>query len=497
MDEAHSPLDRRTERRFPDPNEWNHGEANGKICPTKVIVKRVRGSFSLFGRAGIILFVSLWLIYGLLINSDNLQAFNLQQIGVEAIAERGHFYLEGSATPQLRPLGDTFVYAEHTYAAKQPGQFMAGAAAYYVLHCFGLSYRDNYLLCSALVTFLTISLATAVAAVFVFRFAKYLANRQSTLWPALAALTFAFGTTALPYSGIAHHDALATDYLIIACYFVFRLSREHFAQQGEIIRAGAAGLLFGLTITTSMLPALMAVTAVVWFVSFRRWRLSLILLFGGVIGLMPLFVYDAANFGNPFLLPNWAGHFSDTYFRPSWHNLVDKLRFYARFVTEYVPTFWLGLIGVFCLPQKFRREAILFFCLIIVLLAYILNIDTVGTCMYGPRYLLPAMPFVSIGLTGFSYLRTSWLYRAVLAIVIGVGLFSAFVNVVGAMHGAMYCDLSRFALWPYLNAIARGQGRSFPLLPWLIGPTILLCLFGMIVFGLRSIQTRPVAPAGN
>jgi hypothetical protein len=440
------------------------------------------------------LFISLWLIYGLLINSDNLQAFNLQQMGVEAIAERGHFYLEGSTTPQLQPLGDTFSYSGHTYAAKQPGQFMAGAVVYYVLHYFGLSYRNNYLLCAALVTFLTTSLATAAAAVFIFRLAKHLRNGPSTLWPALAALTFGFGTTALPYSGIAHHDALAADYLVIACYFVFCLSRQRLTPRGEIVRAGAAGLLLGLTVTTSMLPALMAVVAAAWFVSLYRWTLSLVFLCGGAIGLMPLFIYDAVSFGNPFLLPNWAGHFSDTYFHISWYNLVDKLRFYARFATQYVPIFWLGLVGLFCLPQKYRREVILLFSLVVVLATYIFNVDTVGTCMYGPRYLLPAMPLASIGLVGFSNLRTRWLYRTALATVIAVGLVSALVNIVGAMHGAMYCSLDRFALWPYLSAIAGGQTRSFPLLRWLIGPTILFFLFLLIG---SKVRISPALPNGR
>jgi hypothetical protein len=469
--------------------------SRGEASAAKVIVNCALKFLSLFRKQEILLFISLWLVYGLLINSDNLQAFNLQQIGVEAIAERGHFYLEGSRTPQLQPLGDTFLHAGHKYAAKQPGQFMAGAAVYYVLHHLGFSYRSNYLLCSALVTFLTTSLATAVTAVFVFRFAKHLTNAQSTLWPTLAALTFGFGTTALPYSGIAHHDALAADYLLIACYFVFRLSRQRFAPGGEIVRAGAAGLLLGLTVTTSMLPALMAFVAVVWFVSLRRWPLLPVLLLGGGIGLTPLFIYNAVSFGNPFLLSNWAGHFSDTYFHVSWHNLIDKLRFYSRFVTQYAPTFWLGLIGLFCLRQKYRREAIFFFSFIIVLAAYILNIDTVGTCMYGPRYLLPAMPFASVGLIGFSYLRTRWLYGTALAAAIGAGLFAAFINAVGAMHGAMYCNLDRFALWPYLAAIASGRGRSFPLLPWLVGPTFLLCIFLAIGLTLRSARLRLVTTA--
>src|SRR5688572_31286152 len=36
---------------------------------------------------------------------------------------------------------------------------------------------------------------------------------------------------------------------------------------------------------------------------------------------------------------------------------------------------------------------------------YVLNIQATGTCQYGPRYLLPAMPFASLGLIGFSFVN--------------------------------------------------------------------------------------------
>ena len=445
----------------------------------------------MFRQTEIVLFLSLWLTYGLLINSDNLQSFNLQQMGVEAMAERGHFYLEGSTTPQLKPLGDTFSYRGHTYAAKQPGQFMAGAVVYYALQSLGLNYRNNYLLCSALVTFFTTSLATAAAAACIFRWARDLNSERSTLWPALAAVTFGFGTTALPYSGIAHHDALAADFLVVACYFVFRMSRQQTSTGGDIVRAGAAGLLLGLTVTTSMLSSLMAAVVVIWFFSLRRWTLAPVLLLGCAMGLVPLLVYDWVSFGNPFLVPNFAGHYSDTYFHLDWNNFAGKVRFYARSVSQYVAAFWLGMIGLICLAQKYRREAILFFSLIVVLAAYILNVDSVGTCMYGPRYLLPAMPFACLGLVGFAHLQPRWRGIA-LATVIASGLYSIVVNLVGAMHGAMYCSLDRFAVWPYWSAIAQGRERSFPLLPWLIGPTILLCVFLLVRF-----QRRMAVPPGK
>src|ERR1700704_5512838 len=71
----------------------------------------------------VLLFLMLWLAYGSAINSNNLLDFNLQQIGVEAMVERGHFYLEGSTSPYLQTKGDVFEYNGHKYAAKQHGEF--------------------------------------------------------------------------------------------------------------------------------------------------------------------------------------------------------------------------------------------------------------------------------------------------------------------------------------------------------------------------------------
>ena len=91
------------------------------------------------------LFFCLWFAYGAVVNSRNQYEFNLQQAGVEAIVERHHFYLEGSSTPRLqmqvyyydgnKPFGDVFAHDGHQYAAKQPGQFMAGAVAWFFSGC--------------------------------------------------------------------------------------------------------------------------------------------------------------------------------------------------------------------------------------------------------------------------------------------------------------------------------------------------------------------------
>ena len=431
-------------------------------------------TFRLVGATSLFLFLSLWFIYGFLINSDNLKAFGLQQMGVEAIGERGHFYLEGSKSPQLQPIGDTFSHDGHIYAAKQPGQFMAGAVAYFFLHKLGLNYVTHYLLTAALVTFLTTSALTALAAVAVFRIARDLEDEPSSIcWPLIATLIFGLATTALPYSGIAHHDAIATAYLVLAVYLVLRLSRANLPPRASTWAAGGAGLLLGLTVTTSMLPFFMVLVVGAFFISLGKWKLLPAFIAGAIVGIAPLLFYDGISFGNPFLLPNVAGKYSDTYFHLKWSNFSDKLRFYAKFITLYVPVFWLGLAGLICLSRKHVRESGLFLSLILVLSFYVLNIDSVGTCNYGPRYLLPAMPFATIGIIGFRHIRLKPLRFVISGLVIAVILYSMFVNVVGAMHGAMYCDLGRFALVPYLHAMTHGQMRSFPLAAWLFFPALL------------------------
>jgi hypothetical protein len=130
-----------------------------------------------------LLFLTIWFAYGITINSGNLLSFGLQQAGIEAYVERHHLYLEGSQVKQLQvqPVVDAFLYNGHIYPAKQPGQFMVGAIAYFPLHSIGLTYGKHYLLTAALVTLLTGSLFTAVSSLVVFRIALLLQTCQSIL----------------------------------------------------------------------------------------------------------------------------------------------------------------------------------------------------------------------------------------------------------------------------------------------------------------------------
>lgn len=431
-------------------------------------------------RLEIFLFLCVWLVYGLTINSRNLEAFNLQQMGVEAIVERRTFYVEGSSSPRLQPSGDVFVFEGHKYAAKQPGQFMLGAVCYFFLRLLGLDYLNNYLLNSALVTFFTASLMTALAGIAVYRLSQEAAQEGSSrFWPLGAALLYAFATTTFPYAGIAHHDAIASAFFMLAFYFSFRLRLDAVSDGGRQARlfAFGAGLCLGLSITTSMLVFWPAAAVGLYFLSLRPWRRLLYFLPGAVAGLVPLLIYDAVSFGNPFLLPNVAGNYRDTFFHLDWNNFRGKLMFYLTWATLYTPVFLLGLAGLSLLPRSFRREKLAAAGALVFLCAYIFNIDTVGTCQYGPRYLLPLMAFGCVGLVGFSHLQASGARKVWVFMIALTGLASIMVNAVGAMGGSMYCDLLRHAFWPHLARMRRGEWGTFPLFSWLFIPTLICSYF--------------------
>lgn len=428
------------------------------------------------------LFFCLWLVYGVAVNARNQFEFNLQQAGVEAIVERHHFYLEGSPTPRFqmqvyyydggKPFGDVFMHDGHQYAAKQPGQFMLGAIVYFFLHLTGLDYLHHYTLTSALVSFLTTSLVTALAAVAVFGTVSEL-TQERLFWPLTCGLIYGLGTTAFVYSGFAYHDALASGYLVIAFFFALLLAQRRATGLSAKLLAFGCGLLLGLTITTSMLPLFMVCVVGLYVVLLRQWKLTGLLVLGGVVGIAPLFWFNLISFGNPFLNSYMAGGYPESMLHLDLSNSVQKIRLYLSQVTLYVPIVWLGIVGMVFFPRSLRRKQVVLVFLLIAQTLEVLNIESHGGCHYGPRFLLPVMPFVCVSLCGFSYLRARLIKAALVSATIALGAISIFISAMGALYTAMYCDVGRNALWPALQNLRLLKMNGFPLVVWLMVPLLL------------------------
>ena len=447
------------------------------------------------------LFLCLWLTFGLAINSRNQFAFTLQQAGVEAIVERRQFSLEGSSTPQLqlhtyydgdKPISDAFIRDGRQYAAKQPGQSMLGALVYFVLRSFGLNYAQHYLLTSALVTFFTTSLALSAAAAAVCALVREITG-EALQWPIACALTYGLATTAFVYSGISLHDPIASSFLVIAFYLAVLIRHRQLSPGRAGVLAALSGVLIGLTLTTSMLPFLMACCLGLYLVSLRRWNLTAMALAGVIVGLVPLLIYDTICFGNPFLLANVAGGYSDTFLQFRLSNLINKARFYLWEITSYVPVVWAGVLGLAFLPREFRREQLTMAGFLLALAIQVLNIESQGGCQYGPRYLLPAIPYACIGIAGFHFLRKGIARILAQSTVTVLAIASFFISATGAIYGAMYCDTQAYAVGPALTAIQQGVWRDLPLAPWLALPwvaSLLLLVLAIRRYNETSNQTH-------
>jgi hypothetical protein len=222
----------------------------------------------------------------------------------------------------------------------------------------------------------------------------------------------------------------------------------------------------------------------------RRWDLTLWALIGGVIGLAPVLFFNAVSFGNPFLPSYVAGGYPESYLHWDLRNSLQKLRFYFWQITLYVPIFWVGILGLAGYPRALRREKFAILALFIAIAIQILNIDSHGGCHYGPRFLLPAMPFACIGLAGFSYLRTRTFKLLALATIALAAATSFVVNFAGALYGAMYCDTEVYAFWSYLRPLKNAGWKDMPLAVWLVAPLMLsLAQLAYSIWNCRRFRT--------
>jgi hypothetical protein len=193
-------------------------------------------------------------------------------------------------------------------------------------------------------------------------------------------------------------------------------------------------------------------------------------------GLAPNLIYNWLTFGSPFMPANIAGDYADTYFRPSVSNFIEKLNTYFGWgelsLWVYAPL--AGIAMGYALqhikPSSKLHDLVSFkFAFLLPILIYILNMETIGHCQFGPRYL---MPIFALSLLGLAHASA----RSLLALS-PFAIYSLATNFTGAQSGSMRCDLSKylnFQYWQSQIATDFFPARS-PLL-WLLIATLSLAL---------------------
>jgi hypothetical protein len=237
---------------------------------------------------------------------------------------------------------------------------------------------------------------SAIAAAACVWFAFLLASRigAGPAGAAFAALSLAFGTLLWPYSKFGFNAPLATACLLGATDALWRGTR---AGSTRALLLGGALLGAGVFVRHESMLAALPVAA--WLVMESRGRPALLLqrilvvgvpFASGVLGWM---WFNASRFGRPF----YTGYVP--VFENPLNGLYGLLLSPGASLFLYCPLTIAAVVALVRLGRRDRATAVLFGGFVLVFLLFYATLrDWEGGRSYGPRYLVPTLPYFCIAL---------------------------------------------------------------------------------------------------
>jgi len=110
------------------------------------------------------------------------------------------------------------------------------------------------------------------------------------------------------------------------------------------------------------------------------------------------------------------------------------------------------------------------------------SFETEGDLQYGPRYLLPLIPLWFVGIKFIFEKKILQIFILIL------GLVSFGINLLGALYGAMYKEMTTYPLPYYLEQLFSNSSIIHPLRNLGISIILVGCLF--FAFALRATKNQ-------
>jgi len=328
------------------------------------------------------------------------------------------------AVDRVAASGDLAFAREHIHPNKAPGVSFAAVPGYAIVWSLErLAGIDpdvaSVLNVNAWLTgALSVGLIAALGVVLFWRVALRLSagRLDSALF---ATLAFAFGTLYFPFATmLLDHDLVA-----VALLASFLLAFDTAAPA----RLFGAGVCAGIAVVTSYL-SLVAAACLFGYVMWRARRPAGALAYaaGAIPPLALLGAYNAVCFGtlvttnyaweNP-LFKDGGGGVLGLFAAPKWDVLAALLVSPMRGLFSGAPVLVLGVTGLVAMlrARPLRAEGVLFAAMIAHVLLFNMSFaNWQGGWACGPRYLIPALPFLALPIAVVAP-RAPWVRRGLLA----------------------------------------------------------------------------------
>lgn len=262
-------------------------------------------------------------------------------------------------------------------------------------------------------------------------------------WGGATLVTFSAGTL-MASLAVDNFDAVPTAALGFAAFLLAWRRRP-----------ARAGLVAGLAILVEYQAAFIAL-AVALYVALGGGRTLVRYALGLVPGLALLGAYDQAAFASPFHLsyryvaPRFASQQAGGFFgihAPRWHSIRVVLAG-SRGLLVDAPVLLAAAVGL-ALMWRHGRRAEAGLCALVTLLFLALEAgyyDPFGGISPGPRFFIPALPFLAVGLApAFASRRAATAVLAVGSVISSTAVLLTWPAAQGVYPGGVWRDLATFA----------------------------------------------------